>query len=122
MKRLFSLIVLMCTYLIPIFSQANSPIITNATYGNDIIVIDAKPFSVMNKDFEISLNSIINEKNLLVSESSEKDLYFLYWLVPKTDDNQSGESISGMKTIRIIPKNILIPVPETGSPLFIKKP
>ncbi len=123
MKRLFLLLVLMCTYLIPTFSQANIPIITNATNGNDIVVIDARPFSVMNKDFENSLNSIINEKNLLVSESSEKDRYYLYRFVHPVLEkygNQSFDDTPFMTPIRIVPNSIPLPVPVPGSPLLIK--
>ena len=86
-----------------------------------MVGVDARPFSVMNKDFEISLNTIINEKYLLISESSEKDRYFLYRIVPETDGNQSDDNNPNLTPIRIIPKNIL-QVPETGSPLLIKKP
>lgn len=113
--------VFICTYLIPIFSQVNSHNKTDTTYGNAMVGVDARPFSVMNKDFEISLNTIINEKYLLISESSEKDRYFLYRIVPETDGNQSDDNNPNMIPIRIIPKNIL-QVPETKSPLFIKKP
>ncbi len=122
MKRIFSFMVFICTYLIPVFSQQNSHTKTDTTYGNTMVVVDARPFSVMNKDFEISLNTIINEKYLLISETSEKDRYFLYRIVPETDGNQSDDNNTNMTPIRIIPKNILIPVPETGSPLLIKKP
>jgi len=141
MKRIFSLIVLMCMYLIPIFSQVDSHIKTNTPFGNSIVVIDSRPFSVMNKDFKNSLISILNERNLLISESSEKDMNFQYRIVRELEGNQSYYTKPRMTTVRYIPnstqsyntkpriitlrgdiqKNFHIQVPEIGNPLLIRK-
>jgi hypothetical protein len=140
MKRIFSLIFLACTYLIPIISQSNSHSKIDTTYGKSIAVVDARPFLVVNRAFKISIDHILNEKVLLVSGSSEKDMYFQYIFVRELDGNQSYDNKSRMTTIRYIPnltqsydtkhrittiryipKNFHIQVPEIGSPILIKK-
>ena len=122
MKRILLLSFSVCLFIYPIFSQPNSHNKIDTNYGNSVIVIDSRPFSVVNRDFEISLNCIINEKYLLIPESSEKDMYLQYRIVPEIGGNQPCENKPRMTTIRYSPKNTHIQVPEIGGPLLIKKP
>jgi hypothetical protein len=121
MKRIFSILILACTYLIPMFSQSNIHSKIDTNYEKSIAVVDARPFPVVNKAFKGSLNQIVNEKVLLVPVSSDKDMNFQYKTIQKSDNNQSFDNKSKITTIRYIPRNYQIKIPETGSPLLIKK-
>ncbi len=74
MKRIFSISFLAFLYFIPVFSQAVRHDIT--PYGKSIAVVDATPFSVVNRAFSSSLDQIINENVLLVSEPMEPASWF----------------------------------------------
>jgi hypothetical protein len=76
---------------------------------------------VVNKTFKGSLNQIINERILLVPETSENDMNFKYRTIQKLDDIQPFENKSHITTIRCIPKNYQIQIPEKGSSFLIKK-
>jgi hydroxyacylglutathione hydrolase len=76
MKRIFSLSFLTCLYFIPVFSQVSSHDMAYPIPGNSIAVVDARPFLVINSAFNSSLNHIMNEKVLLVSEQNAPASWF----------------------------------------------